>query len=211
MGDPASFTDEENWHGSHYELAFELGLRHAPDADTTLRRALAAVWREPRLDGCYLEHLMEPEDQPRVDPVIRDIDEPGHLHGRATLPTGVRIVCGTVVVRHSGEDGVDWLCFYLPSGALGAADERVGAFPFHGPGTPSSASWRAPVDDWLAGIATRVWATVRFRVALIGEEASAPGDPWDGHVPEERGIAHVVPTGDGVVHLPPTRWDWDGT
>lgn len=208
MDDPTSFVIRENWSGGHYGLDLELGPRHAPDADAKLRRALAALWAHPDLDGCYLHHLTPPEDQPRVDPVPRDIDEPGRLHGLATLPTGVRVVCGSVAIRHRGEDGPDWLCFYLPSGALGAADGRVGAYPFPNPEVPSSATWRAPLDAWLAGIAESVWAAARFRVGLIGFEASL-GDPWDGHVPDERWLGYVVPTGDAVAYLPVNRWDSD--
>ncbi len=208
MADPASFAERENWYGGHYELALELGLRRRSDADAALLRGLAAIWREPDLDGPYPDGRSEPEDQVRTEPVPRDMAEPGHLYGQATLPTGATIVCGTCVSRQRGDDGVDWLILYLPMGALDVADERVGAHPFPGPvGAVSSRTWREPIDAWLAAIALRVRAAVEFRVGVIGHEASAPGDPWDGDVPDVREIGYVVPTGDSARFLPANRWD----
>jgi hypothetical protein len=210
MADPASFAVDENWRGGHYELAFELGLHHHEDADSRLLAALAVVWREPQLDGCYRQHTIEPEDQPQLAPVPLDIAEPGHLYGRATIPTGPTVVCGTFVSRQAGrDDGVDWLGLYLPMGALAEADPRVGGYPFerYDAGRPSSRTWREPIDDWFATIALRVHAVVPFRVALIGFEASAPGAPWDGHVPTRRGISYVVPTTRPATIYPTTDWD----
>jgi hypothetical protein len=207
--DPASFAAHDNWAGGHYELAFELGPHHHEDADSRLLAALAVIWREPALDGCYREPRVEPEDQPRVGPVPLDIEHPGHFYGRAALPTGPTLVCGTFVSRQdSWDDGVDWLGLYLPVGALAEADPRVGPFPFGlPPGQKSSKEWREPIDNWFASIARRVQAVVPFRVALIGFEASAPGDPWDGQVPAERWVGYVVPRTRPATFFPTTRWE----
>jgi hypothetical protein len=208
VADPASFTCAENWLGGGYELALQLGSRHAADADGKLLRALAAVWQDPNLDGCYRDGWTEPEEQPRVQPVPVDLDEPGHLYGRARLPAGTWVVCKTWVSRQSGAGGVDWLGLSIPIGALGTADERVGAFPY--PEKVTSRSWREPLDQWLAAVAFEVRALVEFEVGLIGEEASAPGDPFYGEPPTERGIGYVIPTAGAARYLPTNRWDWDG-
>ena len=56
MADPAEFVDDENWHGGYYELAIDLGARVDADADADdrLLAALAGVWSDPALEGCYL-------------------------------------------------------------------------------------------------------------------------------------------------------------
>jgi hypothetical protein len=207
---PASFRHAENWTGGYYELALELGLRRSPGADDRLLGALAAIWEDPRLDGCYRLPRVEPDVQPRLEPVPVDMHEPGHFYGRALLPGGDRVVCGTFVSRQRGDDGVDWLGFYLPTGALSGADDRVGAFPFpNRPTRGSSRAWREPLDEWLVAMATRVHGAVGFRVGLVGFEASAPGTPWDGHVPEERWIDYLVPVADTIMCFPTTHWDAD--
>jgi hypothetical protein len=204
--DTASFTRAENWLGSFYELALQLGPRHAPDADAKLLQALATLWQDPNLDGCYRDGRIEPDEQARVEPVPRNLDEPGHLYGRARLPTHAWVVCGTWVSRQPTADGVDWLGFYLPTGALAEADERVGAFPF--PETLSSRSWRERLDEWLAAIALTVYEVAKFEVGLIGEEASASGEPRYGTPPSERRCGYVIPTADSARYLPANRWDW---
>lgn len=209
MPNAASFPLDENWHGGYYELALELGPHRDTDADTRLLEALVAIWQEPGLDGCFLDRGVEPEHQHRVEPIPLDLNEPGHLLGRATLPTGARVVCGTWVSTY--DDGADWLGFYLPLGALNNADPRVGAFPFPGPPQTSSRLWRERLDDWLAGIALRVRSLVEFRVGLIGFEASTPGDPWDGEIPDERWIGYMIPTGDTATFWPANTWDADPT
>jgi hypothetical protein len=146
MENSASFDLDDNWYGGFYELAFELGPRRAPDADAKLLQTLAAIWQDPNLDGCYRDRV-EPESQVRVEPIPLDLDEPGHLFGRATLPSGTRVVCGTWVSRQGLDDGVDWVGLYLPLGALGRADERVRSSSFPRPGP--SRSWREPIDEWF--------------------------------------------------------------
>jgi hypothetical protein len=63
------------------------------------------------------------------------------------------------------------------------------------------------VDEWLFGVARRVFNAAPFRIGLIGFEVS--GDPAadniEGEPPDERWIGYVL-TGDGAPRFyPPTR------
>src|SRR5690349_3835979 len=117
------FTAPDTWHGGFYELALELGER----SDQRLLAALRRVWSFPAVDGCYLDWLVEPTEQPRVEPPAH-LAEPGQLYGIARVPNGHEIACGTFIVREE-DSGTDWLGFFLPTGALHDAYDLRG-FPF---------------------------------------------------------------------------------
>ncbi|MFI5931760.1 hypothetical protein [Actinoplanes sp. NPDC051494] len=202
MSDAAKFTIADNWHGGCYELAVEVGRT----SDERLGRCLEAVWRAAGVHGCYGRDDLEPEDQQRVSLTLESLRRYGHLRGLVDLPNGVRMVCGAVAVRE--DDGPDWLCFYLPIGALGRAEQRmVGSYPYEREGDPPSIGWRAPIDAWLAGVAREVYATVGFRLALIGPEVSGHAYAGDlGDDPgEPRYLGYLIPRPDGLRHLPATR------
>lgn len=95
------------------------------------------------------------------------------------LPNGDRTVCGAVAIHEDDSD--DWLGFYLPLGALGELDPRVGGFPFGDAGGDVSRAWREPIDAWLSDVGSSVYKSVRYRHAVIGFEASGlppPGGCW---------------------------------
>jgi hypothetical protein len=174
MADPADLNDVENWSGGWYELAIELG----PKDDRRLERTLQAVWREVSAVGSLAPELQPRRNRkpwqwsghPAVGLSLGAPGERGHLRGVVRLPGGQDVICGVAMVRE--DDGSDWLDFYIPMGALGRADSRIGGYPFGDDGGPSSLAWRRPIDDWLADVAKRVYASVPFQLALIGCEAS---------------------------------------
>jgi hypothetical protein len=196
MTDPTAFADGENWTGGFYELAMELG----PTDDDRLGRALTALWAAAGVEGCYGSQWHEPEAQESVPLTVASLVEFGHLHGHVVLPSGTRIVCGAVAVRE--DDGPDWLDFYLPLGALGASDPRVGGYPF-GEDAAASLAWRGPIDDWMAGIGTEVFREVDIRLAIIGFETSGSAYAKDlaGDPPPPRGVAYLIPTAGAVRYL----------
>lgn len=199
--DGSSFTDEENWCGGHYELVLEVGDRDDAQLDSVLR----AIWGDPRLDGCYARRDEAPESQPRTGASVAELlRAEGHLFGRATLPSGVSVVCGTCVTREVN-DGPDWAYLYLPLGALSRIDPRVGGYPF-APDDRHSLAWRRPIDDWLRSIGDLVYEAVPFRFGAIGFETSmevATGQLLDG-VPRERRDAYLLPTLDALEYYPAT-------
>ncbi len=105
MRDPASFTDDENWHGGFDELAVELG----DTDDQQLQLALTALWKAAGIDGCYGRRDREPGEQREVARTVASLAEFGHLRGTVLLPNGHRVVCGCFAVRE--DDGPDWLDF----------------------------------------------------------------------------------------------------
>jgi hypothetical protein len=113
-------------------------------------------------------------------------------------------VCGVVAVRE--DSGIDWLDFYLPLGALGRADPRVGAYPypFEGESALAHLAWRRPIDDWLADIGRQVYAHVDYSLGLIGHEVSGVSygaDLAEGP-PEQRRIGYLIPTNGELRYWP---------
>jgi hypothetical protein len=192
------FTADGAWVGGFYELALEVG----PRADERLRAALGALWAHPDLDGGYEHRSREPADQPRVPPDC--LESGSHLFGGARLPNGARVACGTCLVRE--EDGPDWLVFYLPMGALGAA-YPAGGFPF-GSEADWPGPWRFEVEDWLAGVGRWVAQSAAFRLGLIGFETSGQAyaaDVATRGIPAERFVGYLWPSGGAVEYHRRTR------
>jgi hypothetical protein len=128
----------------------------------------------------------------------------GHLYGRLTLPDGAVSVCGGLAIRMS--DGTDWLNLYLPMGALSQTDPRVGGYPFGPEGGPSSLSWRAPLDAWLADVGAQVYREVDFRRALIGFETDDAGAAVANEtVPESHAFGYLLPCGDELRYHPANK------
>jgi hypothetical protein len=72
-------------------------------------------------------------------------------------------------------------------------------------GYEQNRAWREPLDVWLTNVANHVARTVPIRHGLIGPGVSAT--PYDGDVPEDREVSHLVPGRQGgAVRYPPTRW-----
>ena len=195
--DPTDFLDDENWHGGYYELAIDLGSRSAT-SDGRLTAALAVVGGDSRLNGWYADRWSPRDQQPRTATADLDLREPSPLYGVARLPGDVgATVCAIHVIRESAEGTEpphDWLDLCLPTGALGRADPRVGAYPFRGP-EDESLTWRRPIDAWLFDVAARVFLASAFAMALIGHEVS--GDPASldplAPIPLDRWVGYAVP------------------
>jgi hypothetical protein len=121
------------------------------------------------------------------------------------VPSGEEVVCGSVAIRF--DDGDDWIELYLPLGALGSTDERIGPFPFGEPGGPVSLAWRLPIDAWLARVATRVYTRVPFELAVIGFEAAgeAEADDLASGPPEARYFGYLLPSADGLAYTEANR------
>jgi hypothetical protein len=184
------FTEPETWLGGYYELAIELGSR----SDERLLAALTAVWADPDLDGVYLSRDVEPSQQQRLA-ITAELLQVSHLQGLARLPNGATIACGTVFIRE--DDGPDWLCLYVPMGALGTA-YSVGGYPFE-PDVANSHQWRDVVDPWLAGIGSRVYDQVAYRLGLIGFEVSG-----------EMYADDIAASGVPAYHYPGVLWPTSG-
>ncbi|MBC6446189.1 hypothetical protein [Actinokineospora xionganensis] len=201
MHNLTTFTDDENWSGGFYQLAIEVG---DPD-DDRLHRTLETLWVAARIEGCYAHRDKEPEDQPELAPTIAALTEAGRLRGTVQLPDGRRIVCVCAAIREV--EGVDWLVFDLPLGALGRTDRRIGGFPFGPDSGPSSLSWRRPIDDWLADIGREIFKQVDFHLALIGFEQSGEAYARDlnGVAPEERWAGYLLPHQGNLHYMPANR------
>ncbi|MCA9626709.1 MAG: hypothetical protein KC766_03540 [Myxococcales bacterium] len=197
------FTKPDAWTGGSYEFALE----YCPPSDEALRLALAAIWRDPTVTGCYVHADKEPGDQEVVPPSTlaarRDAID-GRWLGIAILPNGCRVPCSSCIVRE--EDGSDWLYFGAAMGCLSYC-YPVGAFPLDDGG---DLSWRPELDRWLRGIAARVYATVPFRLGLVGwiiggdvcaADLAARGVPqerWEGYLWPESGGLGWYPANQGA-------------
>lgn len=194
------FTAPDTWHGGFYELAMQYG----PHADQDLEAGLRAIWQRLDLEGGYLRSDIEPSQQQRVAPSLAIQLSSGHVYGIATLPDGVRVPCGTVVVREEGGD--DWLDFYVPLGALADA-YPVGGYPFEE--RAASREWREPLQNWLASIGHSVFAQAPFRIGLTGFEVS--GSERAEHlavsgIPSDRWIGYLVPSAGRLQWHPTNQW-----
>ena len=192
----AEFTDEENWTGGYYELAIELGSRD----DFRLEQALVAVWKLAALEGPFRSRSVRRELQQRVSPTV---DEPGRLHGLATLPSRIQVVCGTITLRL--EDDSDWVSLFIPLGSLARVETNIGGFPFGGYG--DSLAWRRPLDDWLARLAKHVYRELRFPFAVIGHEvlAERTASQFTSGPPTSRTEGLLIATPAGLCYHPVTR------
>ena len=192
MGDRL-FTADGAWYGGFYELALDVG----PRSDDQLRSALTALWNFPDVDGCFLDRGREPADQPRCSEFCLDMGS--HSLGVASLPNGIRVACGSCLIRE--DEGPDWLDFYLPMGSLGAA-YPVGSFPF-GIEADWPGPWRFEVEDWLACIGLSIARSASFRLGIIGFEVSGQvyaSEVASKGVPEERFVGYLWPTNESVVY-----------
>ncbi len=198
VSDPARIDWAPNWYGGFYELSIRMG----PRSDERLTTALLAVWRFAGVQGCYALPEVASGDMGRVGHIPVSLGPDGfgghgHLMGVVRLPSGVDVVCGAVAVRLDA--GIDWLDFYIPLGALGQTDKRVGGFPFGHDGGPESLEWRRPIDSWLADVGSRVAEVVPFEFARIGFEAS--GDIF----PSEECFGRLVPQGGTLGYVAAER------
>lgn len=195
---PTDRTYDDNWHGGYYELANKLG----PADDARLDAALTALWDVAQLGEPFRR------DGSNVG-VTGAALLAGHLNGVANIPGLGSTLASAIVVREEVDDagrtilGNDWLDLYLPLGALGNLDKRVGAYPFDD--GSDCREWRQPIENWFAAIASAVFAAVPFVHAITGEEVS-------GIEPSEQAKGRVgvfQPGLDGRLEVDPVSvWSW---
>ncbi|MGW1998454.1 hypothetical protein [Embleya sp. NPDC001921] len=184
MSAPYAFRTVDNWSGGFYELAIEVG----PRSDARLQRVLTAVWSAADVQGCFGDRSREPREQEPVECTVEALARFGHLQGQVRLPTGELVVCGCVAIPEDGADGVDWLDFYIPLGAL----DRTGIV-YHESGRQFYRS--RVLDDWLAAVGTEAFRTADFRAGYIGWETSGCtyAATLNGLMPKSRSIGYLLP------------------
>lgn len=194
------FTLPDAWHGSFYELVFEL-----PDAsELTAKRALARLWAYPALEGCFLHAHQEPAEQPKVSPL--DTEHQGHWYGVATLPNGKKCCCASFWANYPSDGS--WVTFYLPLGSLGKV-YPVQDYPFIGKGEASPELWLKSINVWLLTLAISLYAQVKFKLAILGHEVDffdIKAKLADG-VPTHRWEGLLLPRDDELVWHPPTTYE----
>jgi len=82
------------------------------------------------------------------------------------LPNGRPVVCTFAEVV---SEGSVWVILGLPQGSLVRVDPRIRDYPFT---DDDGASWRRPLDSWLASLAIRLFDVMPFSLALVGHEVS---------------------------------------
>lgn len=190
------FTDAGVWSGGFYELVFKV-----PDpSQKGARKAVIALWKDPAIEGCFLERDREPVQQVRISSA--EIPLQSHSYGIATLSNGNVCVCGSFWGTY-GEKG-SWVTLYLPLGSLGKA-YPTGAYPFNRKGEPSSGTWLREINLWLKNIAEAVYEQAPFKVAMIGYEVDflEVKEQMLTAVPEKRWEGILVPKGDELLWYPP--------
>jgi len=183
-------ADEENWVGGFYELCLVLGQSD----DSLVDRALPVLWGAAGVDGCWAR-TSDGTGLRQAQVSVAALHEHGHLRGTLALPSGVRVVCGSILFRY---DNVDTLELYLPLGALARVDDRIGGFPFDEHSGAESLTWRAGLDRWLADIAIAVHAEVPCQRVVIGFEVDQESDV----TADRRGAAFLIPMAGGLQYIP---------
>jgi hypothetical protein len=187
-GDPADVADEANWLGGYYELAIEIGGRD----DATLDAALKQLWRAARIEGCYLGGAVR-ADKLGVLCALKAMEQTGSLVGTTRLPDGRDVVAGACANRF--DDGEDWLCLFVPMGALERIDARTAGHPYGPRAGVESLQWRRPLDDWLVAIARMLPP----RFAIVGFDVSCERPA---QIPDDRYEGYLLPDGS---YFPATR------
>jgi len=156
------YLNAENWRGSYYEFALDLGL---PGDDALVLLALQAMWRQPQLRGPWPQ-------RERFDSAPDDLAPPSEQnplihYGRLVLDDGTEVGCVSGLLRVDGE--ADWLSLSVPTGMLELR------FPVSYPLETATNAWLVGLDQMLARIAGTIYETVPFQVGRLGEEAAAVG------------------------------------
>jgi hypothetical protein len=187
----SDLNDRENWHGGFYELAIELGRRD----DARLERSLEVLWASAGMQGSFAS-----TDGDGHTPVALgrlSLERHGHLRGVVEPPGFGPLVAGVIATRFES-DQIDWLELYIPLGALGRTEPRIGSFPFGPDGSKVSLEWRRGLDAWLADIGRSVFRAVGFRRALIGYEVG--DNEWE-KPPRKRMDALLIAEGPDLIYL----------
>ncbi len=186
--------------GGHYQLSIEFSTGAEPLVST----ALQALWAQPGLNGCYLRPDLPCVQQQRLS--AEHADAGAWLYGEARLPDGKVVPCGTYAFAPLDADAGDaFLTFNLPVGGLAGADPNIGAFPFD---RQPSRRWREPLETWLASLGYGLFASVPFRLALIGFEVGhSSSHLTNGRIPDQRWIGYLVPGARGLAYSGTNCWD----
>jgi len=181
-----AYIRNENWSGSYFELALELGP--AGD-DAQARRAVSALWRHSALVGPWQRKEAFGARPTAAVPGVAP------LYGCLSLPDGNELGCLSWFIRD--EPGSDWLDLSIPLGMLEAT------FAVAHPIDRATNPWIATLESTLVAIAASVFAEAPFRLGLLGEEASGayaaseltaerceiggllvPSATWEAHAPK---------------------------
>jgi hypothetical protein len=204
MSDPVSIQ-AETWKGGFYELAIKLGKSH----DDRLVAAHGSFWSDANVSVRWQRTLdggLEMQSATEFAP--QSPDHAGMYRGKAKLPSGNSCCCLTFDVRDE-TSGVDWVGLAFPLGALAECGEPVRAFPFDEDDQEARKSriWRRPLDQWLADVGARVFASVPYEYGLIGWEVSGQELPPRPAALSERYVGYLLPDTEGLLtYLPPTQY-----
>jgi hypothetical protein len=84
----------------------------------------------------------------------------------------------------------------------------VAFFPHILPGQDprETLQWRRPIDDWLADIGSRAFATAPFRMGAIGGEFGFDinSDHLRNGIPKDHGFAYLWPEHGRITYYPAT-------
>ncbi len=153
----SEYLREENWHGTHYELCFELG----PTGDDALAiRALRGLWHFPQLRGPWAERSGFGSE---VDEGVLTL-APASLYGCLRVDGETELGCNSYLIRVEGES--DWLDLSIPVGMLELR------FSVSDPLEINTNPWLGTLDSLLASIASHLFEKAPFRLAILGEEVS---------------------------------------
>jgi hypothetical protein len=156
----AEYLCEENWWGSYYELALELG----PSGDDAMAtRAQEALWRLPELRGPWRELA----DFSSVPDTTLLAPEEVRSYGVLAFDRNTELGLMSHFVRIEGQS--DWLELSIPTGMLELR------FPVRYPIDLATNTWLCELDRLLVRIAARIYKVAPFRLGLLGEEASGSG------------------------------------
>lgn len=146
----------DNWSGSFYELALELG----PSGDDALAlQALRALWSRPEVRGPW--RVWSDFD---TDPITPSSTDEYRLYGCLRLDDGAEVGCMSHLIRVEGES--DFLDLSIPIGMLELR------FPVSHPLDVATNPWMVRFDERLARIGAAIYGAAPFRLGLLGEEAS---------------------------------------
>ncbi len=194
MNYPRYFTaTPDTWKGGYYELALELDSQITPP----LYQAVSRLWHHPSLQGCYQDRYKEPWEQPCVQPEhLETPDELCCLYGVAQIPGDYGVACGSFCLLHDPAN--PWLVFYVPLGALSQFLPLAG-YPF---GT-SKRDWQPGLDAWLASIGEYLFASVPFKLGLIGHEVAGDTTAADlSAIPPQRTTGYLWPKQGHLQYFP---------
>jgi hypothetical protein len=153
----------ENWYGSHYEL----GLAFEPGSLNQEGRLhlLQTLWQHPHLRG-VLEHPKAYGQAWRGVEVALANRPYYQCWGCIRLHNGRVVGCSSSFLDLADDW---WFALSIPLGML----NLVYSVDYTQPTTHEGNPWTIKVDEVLAPIGIRIYREFRFKLGVLGEEASA--------------------------------------